>query len=124
MNQSDTPTKVPLDGAVRPLVERLRQRTLPKHGGREEDSWNHHWNLTIGDSELHRDAAAELERLNKWCDEFADAQLKERAACEAHLQAMRDAIGQIALRLAKDSTFLGRHHVAEELLALASMPNV
>ncbi len=42
------------------LVERLRQRTLPKHGGREADSWAHHWNLTPGDSELHAEAVAVL----------------------------------------------------------------
>ena len=45
------------------LVERLRQRTLPKHGGREADSWAHHWNLTPGDSELHAEAGKALERL-------------------------------------------------------------
>ena len=105
------------------LVERLRQRTLPKHGGREADSWAHHWNLTPGDSELHAEAAKELVRLNEWADGFSDAQLKERAACEATMQAMRDAIGAIAVRLAKDSTYLYRHRAAEELLALCLRPN-
>jgi hypothetical protein len=45
------------------LLERLKQRTLPKHGGREADSWNHHWNLTPGDSELHAEAAKRLSEL-------------------------------------------------------------
>jgi hypothetical protein len=47
------------------LVERLRQRTLPKHGGREADAWAHHWNLTPGDSELHAEAGKALERLEQ-----------------------------------------------------------
>lgn len=57
------------------LVERLRQRTLPKHGGREADSWAHHWNLTPGDSALHAEAANEIERLRadiKAMEGFAD----------------------------------------------------
>lgn len=45
------------------LVERLRQRTPPKHGGREADAWAHHWNLTPGDSELHAEAAKRLHEL-------------------------------------------------------------
>jgi ferric-dicitrate binding protein FerR (iron transport regulator) len=45
------------------LVERLRQRTLPEHGGRAADCLAHHWNLTLGDSELHAEARAEIERL-------------------------------------------------------------
>jgi hypothetical protein len=45
------------------LLERLKQRTLPKHGGRDADSWSHHWNLTLFDSELHAAASAEIERL-------------------------------------------------------------
>jgi hypothetical protein len=45
------------------LVERLRQRTLPKHGGREADAWAHHWNLTLGDSELHAEAGKALKQL-------------------------------------------------------------
>ena len=43
------------------LVERLRLRTLVQHGGPKGMSYG--WNLTEGDSELHRDAAEQLTRL-------------------------------------------------------------
>ena len=33
------------------------------------------------------EAANEIERLNKWAESFSDAQLKERAASEAHIKA-------------------------------------
>lgn len=65
-------------------MERLRQRTLPKHGGREADSWAHHWNLTPGDSELHAEAAHEIERLRdvllrlqQWADAYPVEQFPE-----------------------------------------------
>lgn len=45
------------------VVTCLKQRVLPEHGGRKEDSWDHHWNLTNGDSQLHARAADEIERL-------------------------------------------------------------
>ena len=41
------------------LVERLRRRTLVHHGGESKYGWN----LTEGDSELHVEAATEIEAL-------------------------------------------------------------
>jgi hypothetical protein len=41
------------------LVERLRKRTLVHHGGESKYGWN----LTEGDSELHVEAATEIEAL-------------------------------------------------------------
>lgn len=41
------------------LVERLRRRTLVRHGGESKYGWN----LTEGDSELHVEAATEIEAL-------------------------------------------------------------
>jgi len=58
----------PLDCGVRPLVERLRERVLHKHGG-IGDAWKHHWNLTEHDSELHSDAANNIERLRDMLSE-------------------------------------------------------
>lgn len=47
------------------LVERLRERTLPDHGG--SGDWDsvtrHHWGLVPLDSALHAEAIAEIERL-------------------------------------------------------------
>ena len=43
------------------LVERLRYRMLSQHGGQK--SPNAGWNLNIPDSEMHRDAADEIETL-------------------------------------------------------------
>lgn len=41
------------------LIERLRKRTLVHHGGESKYGWN----LTEGDSELHIEAATEIEAL-------------------------------------------------------------
>lgn len=62
--RSDPPSMVRLTDQLG-LVERLRQRTLPKHGGRQADAWAHHWNLTPGDSELHAEAAKRLVELER-----------------------------------------------------------
>ena len=46
----------------RDVVAQLRLRILNEHGG-TADGWQHHWNLTHGDSIMHREAVAEIERL-------------------------------------------------------------
>lgn len=50
-------------GAPADLVARLRYRRLAQHGGPKEP--NAGWNLNIPDSEMHRDAADEIERLRE-----------------------------------------------------------
>jgi hypothetical protein len=101
----------PLDGRVRPLRERL-------HGHLAMMAPHQRERLT---GTLLFEATEEIDRLYEWADGFADMQLNERAACEAHLSAMRDTIGEIAMKMAKDATY--RHRAAEELLALALRPN-
>lgn len=54
----------PVQRAVRPLVERLRLRTLVQHGGPR--GMDYGWNLQVHDSELHRDAAECLLELLRW----------------------------------------------------------
>ena len=54
----------PVQRAVRPLVERLRLRTLVQHGGPR--GMDYGWNLQEHDSELHRDAAECLLELLRW----------------------------------------------------------
>lgn len=63
------------------------------------------------------EAEAEIARLNRWCDGFSDAQLKERAASEAYKRELKDSIAAVAVRLAKDATY--RHRAAEDLLRIA-----
>lgn len=43
------------------LIERLKQRTFPEHGGPE--TIMHGWNLTHGDSELHKACIDEIQKL-------------------------------------------------------------
>lgn len=49
----------------RDVVAQLRLRILAEHGG-AADGWQHHWNLTHGDSIMHREAVAEIERLREF----------------------------------------------------------
>jgi hypothetical protein len=44
------------------VIEQLRLRILTIHGG-TADPRQHAWNLTHGDSLMHREAVAEIERL-------------------------------------------------------------
>lgn len=44
------------------VVNQLLLRILREHGG-EADPMRHHWNLTHGDSLMHREAVAEIRRL-------------------------------------------------------------
>lgn len=44
------------------VLAQLRLRILREHGGLG-DGWRDHWNLTPGDSLMHREAVAEIERL-------------------------------------------------------------
>jgi hypothetical protein len=52
------------------LVERLRLRTLVQHGGPK--GMDYGWNLQEHDSELHRDAADEIERLLRLQREYEE----------------------------------------------------
>lgn len=52
------------------------------------------------------DARREVDRLNKWADGFSDAQLKERAFCEARIQEMQREVE----RLAKLATYWHQMH--------------
>lgn len=59
------------------LFQRLRRRVLLEDGG-PGDPWKDHWNLTPGDSKMHAEAAAELERLQRRVEELErDAQAKQ-----------------------------------------------
>ncbi len=63
------------------LIVRLKKRVLLEHGG-EQDLWmDTHWNLTKGDSLLHKDAAAEIERLNQERTELLQA-LRDVVDCD------------------------------------------
>ena len=101
------PNERPFERPVRPLRERLHNHLAMMQPHQRE-------RMT---GLLLFEATEEIDRLHEWADGFSDAQLKERAACEAHLQAMRDTIGEIAVRMAKDATY--RYRAAEELLTLA-----
>lgn len=50
------------DATIARLIEQLRNRVLPEHGG-TADSMKHHWNLSHNDSLLHKEAADALARL-------------------------------------------------------------
>jgi hypothetical protein len=60
--ETATAVGAPFERGVMPqptIVERLRRRTLVCHGGESKYGWN----LTEGDSELHMEAANEIEKL-------------------------------------------------------------
>jgi hypothetical protein len=61
------------DGDVGYVIEKLEQRVLAKHGGQAEPMM-HHWNLTEGDSAMHKEAAALLR--NQW-NAAIDAAMQE-----------------------------------------------
>lgn len=67
------------------IVERLRRPPFEM------------WETT--ERKLCEDAAAEIERLNKWADGFSDAQLKERQLCEARIAEMQRTIDKLSLAL-------------------------
>ncbi|SER36859.1 hypothetical protein [Giesbergeria anulus] len=48
------------------ILEQLQQRILVEHGGPKGMQFG--WNLTEGDSLIHREAALEIERLRKMVD--------------------------------------------------------
>lgn len=63
-NEQTAPARAgQVEPTVRPLVERLRMRTLVQHGGPR--GMDYGWNLQEHDSELHREAADEIERLER-----------------------------------------------------------
>ena len=74
------------------LVERLRRRTLVHHGGESKYGWN----LTEGDSELHVEAATEIEALRtslahwKVFAEHAEAERSQLSADAAKLDRLED----------------------------------
>jgi hypothetical protein len=112
MEQKSPAVEGPLERQFRPLRERLHNHLSMMQPHQRE-------RLT---GALLFEATEEIDRLHEWADGFSDAQLRERVSCEAHIQSMRDTIGEIAVRMAKDSAY--RHRAAEDLLALALRPNV
>ena len=69
------------------LVERLRRRTLVHHGGESKYGWN----LTEGDSELHVEAATEIEALR--------SQLAHWKVFAEHAEGERSSLSADAARL-------------------------
>lgn len=86
---NDVAGACPLDGKVRPLRERLHNHLAMMQPHQRQ-------RLT---GALLFEATEEIDRLHEWADGFADAQLRERAACEAHIQAMRERLADVAMML-------------------------
>ena len=74
MNNDSLPANVGSNDGLgvaseRGVIAQLRLRILREHGG-VGDGWRHHGNLTHGDSLMHREAVAEIERLQGVADEY------------------------------------------------------
>lgn len=70
-----------------PLIRRARAACMRSDDGDNLPRWGRM---------LVRDLADEVERLHKWADGFADAQLKERALAEARIQESAQALTEAA----------------------------
>lgn len=76
--EATLPTDMTADLPV--LLHRARAACMRSDDGDNLPRWGRR---------LVRDLADEVERLHKWADGFADAQLKERALAEARIQEMQ-----------------------------------
>lgn len=75
------------------LTDRLRGKyavgpTLPN--GEPEFGWRQ-----FETPPIQHEAADEIDRLNRWADEFSDAQLKERRLCEERIAEMQRQIDSL-----------------------------
>lgn len=104
MEQNAPAAESPLERQVRPLRERLHNHLAMLQP--------HQLERTTG--ALLFEATEEIDRLHEWADGFSDAQLRERASCEAHIQTMRETLLDVAMML-KRCAFALRRGTAPEL---------
>jgi len=106
------------EGPVQPLVGQLRERVLAKHGG--PDGTMYGWSPTEGDSLMHKEAADEIERLDRaqaWANEEVIPRL------EAEIERLRAALGEAERKVDRMTHFCQGLGIAFSTLANQEWPN-